>query len=166
MKEKRETWKRIIIVASALVIFMALVAGTGYFCYQKGAEHGDAAARDEVEASVMALGEAMAEKNELGEKLEKFAAETPAEFNGENIQAYIDKRGEMCESLKDADAKAKLGELKEKAEEFKATYAGENNEEIATKLGELKETAGKISTEITEIYNWRIRASIEEMEVF
>ena len=164
--DKRKVRTIIIVIALALIGGAAYGFLVGKFTYERGLRVGRDLEHSEVVENIHILADAVSGKTEFRIKLEELFDDIPGTFTSGNVSEYKTKLEELRDSVDDEDVKAKVQELVDKAGEFEEAFESQDNSEIETKLGEMKELAKKNSVEIQKIFDSKIRQSTQGLRLY
>ena len=163
-KEKASHKTRIYIVFA--IIALAII-GIACFCinsaYHKGYYDGHANYESETTESLVRLGNAISEKTEFIKNSDVVLKDVPSEIEEEGIDIYISNLTTLNNSIHTEAVKQLLESFIKDWQEFKETYASEDNDAITAKFNELKTKATTLSNSIREIFDNEITSAVKTL---
>ena len=165
MKENKLNKNKLKILVAVLLV--ALIVGGFYgtkLIYRAGTEAGYEDFKSKTEEKLTALGSVVREKSEFLTSVSETLTEIPEEADAEDFETYLEKLETLISKTSDSTAKSKLSEFKTSVSEFLDFYNDSNdNEEISEKYNELKIGASKLSSDLNELYNEKVKSAVENL---
>lgn len=152
--------KRIIILS---VLIFGLAIGVIFGAkgiYDNGVSTGKQLESDELSEKIQALGTAVEEKMTIKDKISSLFKEMPETVDAEGIDQYINKLQDLTKEIKVDSMKDVMNQYLEKWEEFRDTYASEDNEAITEKFNALRTFYENTITKFRSYYDDAIREAL------
>ena len=150
-----------LIILSVLIFGLAIGAIFGAKgIYDNGVSTGKQLESDELSEKIQALGTAVEEKMTMKDKISSLFKEMPETVDAEGIDQYINKLQDLTKEIKVDSMKDVMNQYLEKWEEFRDTYASEDNEAITEKFNALRTFYENMSTKFKSYYDDAIREAI------
>ena len=166
MKETKAKSKKVIMITVAVVMAAGLGVGA-YFgakaIFESGIGEGRETAFSEVAEKVKELGKAISEKAGFQQKVEEIFGTIPEVTNTETIDGYVEKLNKLIEQTTDGSVKTLLTNYQKQWQDFKETYASQNNDAIAEGFNALKTVAAETAAQIKTAYDTTITEAVEDL---
>ena len=161
---KSKNLKAYIIASVAALIIATLVFFGIKLAYDRGVADGRADYESETSELLSSLGTAISEKSDFVKNSSSTLTDVPTEINEEGINTYIKNLTTLRDSTNTESVKSALNNYIAKWQEFKDTYASENNDAITEAFNELKTTTETLSTEIRQLYDAKITEALKKLQ--
>lgn len=162
-KQKSKNWLYII---GAVIVSVGVGVGVyfgGKSIYNSGIDNGVQSTENKMKDALNTLGQAVQEKTDLQEKITGIFKDLPETTNSEAIDKYIENLNNLINETQNEDIKNTLNDFNNKWQEFKNTYASQDNNQISEAFNALKTYAADTADKIKTFYDEAIRAAVNNL---